>query len=224
MRPRREVVRRAEPAQDRRDEVAHVGRALHLLGTRARDEDVARHALLEQKLGRLDDGLRVEAFDHRIVVKDVPDRHQRHPLVVRHVAPDDRDGLALRQSSRGVVERLAEAVRPQHAGGAQPGEVPDGRLGIDHRAEGGGVRSDDDVFAEASLEPKARHAEAGVLVRPLEVAGIERGLGDAPRHPALGRVAHLARDHEAAGLVEQAPRGRVHDERGHEVLEHRAGP
>ena len=200
-------MRRGEAAQDRRDEVAHVGRALHLLGTRPRDQHVARHPLLEQQLGRLDDRLGVEAPDHRAAVEDVADRHQRHPLVVRHVAPDDRHGRALGQSPRGVVERLAEPVRPRRAGGCEPGEVPDGRLGLDHRAQRGRVRGHHEVLAEAPLESEARHAEARVLVGPLEVARVERRFRDAPGHAALGRVAHLPRHDEPVGLAEQARAG-----------------
>ena len=45
-----------------------------------------------------------------VVVEHVAERDQRHPLVVRHVALDDRDRRALRETARGVVERLAEPV------------------------------------------------------------------------------------------------------------------
>ena len=50
------------------------------------------------------------------------------------------------------------------------------------------------------------------------------GLGDAPRHAALGRVADLAGDDQPVGLVEQAAGGGAHHERRHQVLEHRPGP
>jgi hypothetical protein len=89
-------VGRGEPPDDRRDEIADVGRALDLLGPGPGHEDVARHALLEQEFGRLDDRIGMEPLDHHVAVEDVAEGHQRHPLVVGHVASDDGDGLVLR--------------------------------------------------------------------------------------------------------------------------------
>ena len=96
VRPRDRVVGRGESTEDRRHEIAHVGGALHLFGTRPGHEHVARHPLLEQQLRRLDDRVGMEALDHRAVVEDVAEGHQRHPLVMGHVALHDRDRRALR--------------------------------------------------------------------------------------------------------------------------------
>ena len=128
VRPRDRVVGRREPAEDRRHEIAHIGGALHLFGTWPGHEHVARHPLLEQQLRRLDDRVGMEALHHRAVVEDVAERHQGHPLVVRHVALHDRDRRTLGKPARRVVERLPEAVLPGRPGTAQAGEVPDRRL------------------------------------------------------------------------------------------------
>ena len=74
------------------------------------DRDVARRALLQQQLGRLDDRLGVEARAHHAVEQRVGDGHDRHALVVGHVGAHDRPGLAFRQAGRREVERLVEAV------------------------------------------------------------------------------------------------------------------
>ena len=70
-------------------------------------------------------GSAMEALHHHAVVEDVADGHQRHPLVVGHVALHDRDRRPLGEPARRVVERLPEAVRPAAPAVAQPGEVPD---------------------------------------------------------------------------------------------------
>ena len=117
-----------------------------------------------------------------------------------------------------------EPVAPARARGAEADEVRGGRLGLDHGGERRRVRGDDDVLGEAALQAEAGDAEARVLVGALEVACVEGRLGDPPRHASLRGVAHLARHDEPVGLVEQAAGGRVHDQRGHEVLEHGARP
>ena len=132
VRPRCDVVRGAEATLDGRGDLAHVGRALDLLGSRPRDKHVPGHALLQQELRRLDDRIRVKAPDHGVAVEDVADRHQRHPLVMCHVAVHDHHRRTLGQPPRRVVERLPEAVRsalrrPRPAGrssGPPPGDRP----------------------------------------------------------------------------------------------------
>ena len=213
----------AEAARQRRHEVAHIG-ALDLLGTWPRHEDVAWHALLQQQLGRLDDRVGVEAFDHDPVVQHVAERHQGHPLVMRHVALHDRDRRPFRQTSRRVVERLPEAVAPAAAGLGQAGEVADSSLRIDHRRQPGRVRCDHQVVAQPALQAEARHTEARVLVGLGQVTGVEARLGDAPRHALLRRVLHLPGNHQPVRLLEQAVGRGAHHQHRHEKLEHRPRP
>ena len=61
MRPRGLVVGGPETPQDRRNQLAHIRGAPDLVRSRPGDQNVARHPLLEQELGRLDDRRRVEA-------------------------------------------------------------------------------------------------------------------------------------------------------------------
>ena len=221
MRPRDGVVRRGEPAQDRRHEIAHVGGALDLLRSGPGDEHVARHPLLEQQVARRDDRIGVEALHHGVAVEDVADGHQGHALVMRHVALHDRHRGPIGQPAGRVVDGLAEAVLAARSGRRESGEVPDGCPRLDHRPERGRIRGDHDVLTQAALETEARHAEARILVGLLEIPGVEGRLGDPPGHVEPGRIAHLACDHELVGVLEQAAGRRVHHESRHQVLEHR---
>ena len=164
VRPRDGIVRRREVAQDRRHEIAHVGRAPHLLGTWPGHEHAARHSLLQQQFGGLDDRVGVKALDHHAVVEDVADGHQRHPLMMSHVAVDDCHGRPFRQPPLGVVESLTKAVTPPGTGGTEPGEVPDRRLRLDHRREGGCIGGHDQVLAEPAFQAETGHPEARVLI------------------------------------------------------------
>ena len=220
----RRIARRGEAPQHRRHEVTHVCLARDLVPERPRDQHVAWHPLLQQQLGRLDDGLGMEAPDHRRIVQDIPDGHQRHRLVVRHVAVHDRHRRVFRESTPGEVERFAQPIWTARSGGRQADEIPDRRLGLDHRSQCRGVRGDHEVVAEAPLEAEARHAEARILVGALEVTRIEGRFRDPPRNAVCGRVRHLPRDDEAIGVAQQAEPRCAHDERGHQVLEHRSRP
>ena len=77
---------------------------------------------------------------------------------------------------------------------------------------------------EAALEAETRHAEVGVLVGELLVARVVGGFGDAPRHAEAGGVVDLPPHDQAVGLLEQAAERRAHDQRRHQILEHRARP
>ena len=181
------VVRRGEPAEDRRHEVADVGGALDLLRARPGDQHVARHPLLEQELRGPDHRIGVEALDHRRSVQDVADGDQQHALVVRHVAHHRRHRSRPRAAavacSRGP--RGTRTVRPHRPGAAARSSGRRPRASI-MAAETGRVRRDHEVVAEAALEAEPRDPEARVLVDLVEVARVERGLGDPPRDASRG--------------------------------------
>ena len=70
--------------------------------------DVARHALLQQQLGRLHARVGVEALDHAIAEQRVGQRDERHALVMGQVgrhddarAPGSSSGR--RRPARGAV-------------------------------------------------------------------------------------------------------------------------
>ena len=77
---------------------------------------------------------------------------------------------------------------------------------------------------EAALEAETRHAEVGVLVGQLLVARVVGRFGDAPRHAEARGIIDMPPHDQAVGLLDQAAERRAHDQRRHEILEHRARP
>lgn len=55
----------------------------------------------------------------------------------------------------------------------------------------------------------------------MQIHGVVRRLRNPPRHSAARAVPDLLGDDAAVGLGEQAPFRRIHDQSGHQVLEHR---
>ena len=73
--------------------------------------------------------------------------------MVRHVGAHDGDAFALGQPGAGVIERFVETIRSPAAGFGESHQILRGRGRIDHGRERGGIRGDDNIFAEAALEP-----------------------------------------------------------------------
>ncbi len=217
-------MRRIEVPHDRRNELAHVADGLDLVRAGPRDRHVPRRPFLQQELGGQDDWLGMEARAHRAVVDDVRDRDDHHALVVRHVRAHHRDRGAIREPGRGVVERLVEAVGAAGPGRRQAPEILHRRGRIDHRRQPRRIGRDDDVLAEPASQSDSRHAEARILVGHFQIARVVARLRHPPRHAALGAIADLPSHHEPGCLLEQASRRRRHDERRHQVLEHRSRP
>ena len=224
VRPGRRMVRRRVLAEDGLHEIGDVGPRLDLVHGRADDGHVPRGALLQEQIRGLDDGFAVEARAHRAGAQDIQQRHEGHPLVVRHVGPHDGDRAALGKSRSRVVERLVESIRAPPALRDEAGQVARGGHGVDHGGQRAGIGRHDQILAEAPLEAQARDAEVRVLIGQIQIADVVGGFGDPPGDAALDAVAHVTADHQVIGLVEQAAGRGVHDERGHQVLEHRAGP
>ena len=221
---RRDVVRRFEAAQRRRDEAANERGLPHLLGPGPRHRHRARRPLLEEEFGGLDQRLGVKAPPGHAVVNHVPQGDDGHSLVVGHVGPDHGHPVALRQPRRRVVEGLVEAVRAPGPGLLEADEVLHRVLWVDHGREGGGVGRDDHVLAEPPLESQTGNAEIRVLIRQVHVANVVGRLGDPPRDLAVLAVPDLIPHHQPAGEVEQAVGGLPHHEQRHQVLEHRPRP
>ena len=224
MRGGRRLMRGDEPPSAGRFDVAGAGGRLHFRRPKARRRDVARHALLQQQFGRLDDRLGMEARPHRAVEQSVGDGDDRHALMMRHEGAHDRDAFALGHARRRVIQRLVEAVAPLRADLGQPRQIGHRRARIDHRRQRGGVGRDDPLFAEAALQPEAGNAEIRILIGQLQIAGVVGGFGYAPGQPEFRGVGDLPADDQTVGLLEQASRRRAHDERGHQIFEHRSRP
>ncbi len=165
-----------------------------LLGARPGHRHVARRALLEQQLGRLDERLGVEARGGIVAV--VEHVGQRDAGSSPGGAPCRRAPRADRSRPPGSRRRgCSRAPRRSRSGRGAPARVEARRScaarprGVDHRGQRRGVGRDDQVLGEPALEAEAGHAEVRVLVGQLEVARVVGRLGDAPGHAALGAVA-----------------------------------
>ena len=138
LRVRERGVRRAEAAHrasTRRGAATRISSS----GRGSIGADVARHAFLQQQLGRLDARLRVKALDHAIAQQRVGQRDERHPLVVRQIGRDDdaraggvgRSSPARRHPARGACSRSRRRTRtrlrgrPRRAGAGWPCSRPD---------------------------------------------------------------------------------------------------
>ena len=204
VRPRRGVVRRRELTEGRFHELPHMGRRLHLFRTRSRHCHVPGHALLQEKLGRLDDGLAVEPRPHHPIAEHIRERDDGHALMVRHVGANDCHRRPGREPGRRVVERLVESVESPSAHGDEARKVAGGGARVDHGGQSGRVGRDDQVLAEAPLKAQTRNPEVRILVGQVEIAHVVRRFGDAPGNPVLRAVRNLTLDDEAIRLLEQA--------------------
>ena len=210
------------------------GHALHVLGrgraggagVRAGDRggNVARDAFLEQQFGRADRGFGVEPRAHAPVLQHVGDGDDGHALVMRHVAAHQRHSLPGGAAQGREIQRLVKAEGPHRAQIGQLRQVVCRRLRIDHRGQRAGIGRHDQICLQPPLEAKIGHAKAGILVIHLQVARVETGFRQSPRHPAAAAIALLGHDRLAVRLIQQAARRFVHDQDRHQVFEHRPRP
>ena len=201
-------------------------------GPRLGEDRLARHALLQQQLGRLDPRVGVEPRHEDIVMEDVGERDERHALMMREERAHDF-GLSVaggRSASRcrlprPIVDRLVEAESAVEARRVE-------RVASSTRPPPGSTRPASAVAygattrssARPRLKPKARHAERLVLIVARAIRERVRRLRDAPRHAPLPAVFDLPAHARAAALVEQRAGIAAHQQQRHQVLEHRAAP
>ena len=126
--------------------------------------------------------------------------------------------------ARRKVERLIEPEPATAASGGKAGEVQGGRVRIDHGSERRRVGRDHDLVCQAAFQAKVRHAEVRVLIGIFQVADVIGGLPTRPRDAARLAELDLAAHRQPVGLVEQASGRRPHDQRWHQVFEHRTRP
>jgi len=188
------------------------GADLHFFGTRVGDGDIARHAFLQQQFTGLDHRLAMEACAHLAVLQGIGDGDDGHALMVRHVIAHDDERLAIRQACRSEVQRFEEAVAPERTHLRHAPEVLLGASRVDHGREPGGIGRDHQIFRQPSLEAQARHAEVGVLVGELHVAGVIGRFRNAPGRVVVVAIFLLALHDQTIGLLQQAARRGAHDE------------
>ena len=141
-----------------------------------------------------------------------------------HECPHDCEGAALGQAAASVIERLVQAVSAAGAERNEAGKIERSVLRVDHGGERRRIGGYYCVFAQASFEPEARDSEVRILVSELQIPRVVSGFRDAPGDAELSTVLHLSLDDQAVGLAQQAPRRCTHDQRWHQVFEHRARP
>ncbi len=166
----------------------------------------------------------MEAVAHQAAGQGVGDRGDGHALVVGHEGVDDRHLFALGDARGRIVERLVKPVAAASPGGLQPFEIAGGGFRVDHAGQGRGVGRDHRIVGQAPLQPQAGHAEVGILVGELKVAGVIGRLRHAPGRLQRRAIFDLAPHDQAIGLFGQAVDRRPHDQRGHQIFEHRARP
>ncbi len=212
VRLRLSVVRREQPSYLGKLRLIDARCRVEGLGARGHDGYISRRALLQQQLGRADARLGMKSRAHPAVEQDIGDRDHRHALVVRHEGSDQRESRPFRHAAARVVERLMKTIAPACAERRQPRKVPCRALRIDHRRQRGGVRGNDGVFAQAALDPQARHAEIRILISGLEIARVVGRFRNAPGHTEFRAVTDLPLHDQAIGLLQQAPAWCAHDQ------------
>ena len=181
-------------------------------------------SLLEQEVGRPQHGLAGETALHRPIEKKVGEGEEAHPLVMRHERAHRRAAFTSRQARGGVIDRFIKAVRTLPAVGGKALEIAARCPGPHHQRHHPGVRRDDQVIGQTALQSESRHAESAVTIVQVHVSGVIAGLGNAPVDPALFSVIDLSSHHRVARPVQQRLRVGGHDQKRHQILEHRAAP
>src|SRR5207245_7995320 len=111
--------------------------------------------------------------------------------MMRHERPNDGNPGSLGQTAAGVIERLKEAVSTARANRNESREIERRATRINHRGQGGCIRRDHRVLAQATFESQARHAEVRILVGELHVARVVSRFGNAPGNAELSTVMYL---------------------------------
>ena len=213
-----------EPAYGRRGRDDARRRCMIGIVGRRQRRDFSRQAFLQQQFAGLDHRFAVEVATQSSLHQGVGDGGDGHPLMMRHDVAHDDEGAIDGQSRKGEIDRLEEPEVALGLHRSQAGEVIQRGAGRDHGRQRRGIGCDDEVVAQPALEPQLRHAEVGILVGEVDVPGVIGGFRNAPGDiVALGILA-LAGDDQTVGLLEQAPQRGTHDQRGHQIFEHRARP
>ncbi len=213
---------RLEETENGEDQSVDIG--LWLLGAKPGGAEIPRKSLLQKEFGRSNLGLGVKPGPHHPIEKNVGQRHEGHPLVMRHERPHHNHFFVVRKTRGCVIQRIVETEPPIGPLFHQAAEIVRGFERIHHRGQSGGVRGDHQILRKPPLQAKPGNAKGGVLVRKVKVLRVEGGLGNAPGDMALFSVGDLTVNNGAAGMAYQAPRGGLHDEGRHQVFEHRSRP
>ena len=200
------------------------GRGFHFRRPGTDDGDLARHALLQQEFGRLHHRLGVKPRPHLGVERGIGDGDDGHALMVGHESAHDGALFAFRHTCRGVIQRLVKAVTAERADAGEALQIGARRRRIDHGRQAGRIRRDDEIVGQSAFQPEAGNAEVGILVGQFQIARIIGRFRNAPGQTLLVRKGDLSPHGQAACRFEQTSRRRPHDQRRHQIFEHRSRP
>ena len=163
---------RIETDRERRDQRVDDALGQHLFGAEAGERYALRNAFLQQQLGGLNQRVGVKAPLHHVVVQYVVERDEAHALMVRHERMYDDVRLVFRQPLGCVINRFIKTVTRQRARLRQSLHIQQRGGRRDLRGQHGRIRRNHQVFAQAALQPQARHAERAVLKIELQIARV----------------------------------------------------
>ena len=190
-------------------------------------DDLARRVFMQQGLVRPHQRVAAEPAPRCVGAQHVAQRHQRHALVVRHEGFHNAERLGARLFRLACDGEVQGLVKPEFAARAQffqALQVAHGAARIEQCGQQGGVRRDHAVGVRRAPQRQPRHAERGVLEGQRMVLREIAGLRHAPRELLRGTVGALLGHRRMGRRVQQAVTGLGHQQRGHQVFEHRARP
>src|SRR5215217_7114199 len=162
-----------------------------------------RYSLLQKQLRRLHRRVGMKTSLDQVVLKNVSERNQAHSLVVSHKRSNQDRLLTFGQSFRRVVDSFIKAVWSKGALFLEPSQIGHRRSRIDAGRQHRCIRRNDEIFNQAALESESRNAKWSILIVEMKIAHVVSGFGNAPRHPALLAILHLALNHRTIGFGQQ---------------------
>ena len=183
-----------------------------------------RNTLMQQQIDRPKRRICREPPLHWSVEQQIGKRQQAHSGMMCHDLSHGYAVRARRQPRRCVIDCFIESVCSRASIMRQSFQVFARRFRSHHQSERCGVRGDDKIFGEASLESQSRNTKGAILVVESPIDHVVARFRNAPRHSALTTVIDLSTHNGAARLIEQRAFICGHDKHRHQILEHRTAP
>jgi len=179
-----------------------------------------RNAFLQQQFGGPKQRVGQETTLHGAIEQDMSHRQKAHPLVVGHERAHDRAALTGWHARRGEIDRFIKAVGTEQPVSCQTPQVGTRPLRRNHQRHDAGIRRDDQIIRQSSLEPESWYAECAVLIDEVSIGGVVSRLGDSPGDSSLPAVLDLTLDNGTVRAIQQGMLKGGHDQDRHEVFKH----
>ena len=144
--------------------------------------------------------------------------------MVRHIGLNHHAVGALGQPRSGIVNSLIPAIGPAGAHVAQALEIAPGGRRRDHGGKPAGIGRYDGIFAQAPLQTQIGNAKAGILKILVAIQRVILRFGNPPGNAQPLGIADLPLDRRLVAGGQQTACRFMHDQRWHEILEHRPRP